>query len=158
MKSFNYTAEKKSNPALLKRMQTFMFPFLTGIVLVFLFISCRRTVPDGSVVFGRVVTAANVDSNNAPTAVADLFSSRQNTVYVVAEAKDIAPGTRLSANWLRDGTVIQVSSEMIAAQGYHNTNIEFHMSPGVDGWLPGNYKVQIIANGQMGPSASFTVK
>jgi len=77
---------------------------------------------------------------------------------VVAEAKQVAPGTRLSATWTRDGTPVQVSDDMIATQGYHDTNIEFHLNAGVDGFLPGNYKVQLIINGQPGPSDSFTIK
>lgn len=110
------------------------------------------------VTFGKVVTAANVDSSNAPTALADTFSTQQKTIYVVAEAKEVAPGTRLSANWFKDGQALQVSNEVVAAQGYHDTNIEFHMNPGADGWLPGSYKVQIIVNGNPGPETSFTIK
>lgn len=123
--------------------------------------ACNRTTtttPDSSVTFGKVVTAADVDSNNAPTALADTFSPTQKTVYVVAEAKQVAPGTRLSASWTRDGTPVQVSNEIVATQGYQNTNIEFHYNPDSGGFLPGNYKVQLIINGQPGPSANFTVK
>lgn len=140
--------------------RAFVFKLLVifGVLLPLVATSCKRTVPDASVTFGRVVTAANIDSNNAPTALADVFSTQQKTVYVVAEAKDIAPGTRLAANWSREGTVVQVSNEVIATHGYHDTNIEFHMDPGVDGWLPGKYTVQIVANGQPGPSAKFTIK
>ena len=86
--------------------------------------ACSKS-PDSSVTFGNVVTASSVDSSNAPTALADTFSTQQKTIYVVAEGKDVAPGTRLAANWSRDGTVIQVSNEITADQGYHNSNIEF---------------------------------
>jgi hypothetical protein len=157
MKPINCMTKKTLNPVI-RKASAYMLLFLAGILLPLSVVSCRHTVPDASLVFGKTVMAANVDSNNAPTALADVFSTRQNTIYVVAEARDIAPGTRLSANWLREGTVIQVSNEMTASQGYHNTNIEFHMNPGTDGWLPGNYKVQILANGQPGPSAKFTIK
>ena len=127
------------------------------IVSLCVFTACNKS-PDSSVTFGKVVTASDVDSSNAPTALADTFSTRQKVIYVVAEAKEIAPGTRLAANWSHDGTVVQVSNEVTAAQGYHNSNIEFHMNPGADGWVPGNYTVQIIVNGQAGPKASFTIK
>ena len=135
-----------------------MFLLFMGMSLLIAVVSCRHTVPDASVVFGNIVTAANIDSNNAPTALADVFSPRQNTIYAVIEAKDVALGTRLSANWLREGTIVQVSNEVIATQGYHNTNIEFHMNPGAAGWLTGNYAVQILANGQVGANAKFTIK
>jgi len=121
---------------------------------------CNRTTttPDSSVTFGKLVIAANVDANNAPTALADTFSPSQKTIYVVAEAKQIAPGTRIAASWTRDGTPVEVSSEVVATQGYHNTNIEFHLNAGTNGFAPGNYKVELIINGTPGPSARYTVK
>ncbi len=122
--------------------------------------ACHRTTTtaDSSATFGKVVTAANVDSNNAPTALSDTFSPTQKTIYVVAEALEVAQGTRLSASWTRDGTPVQVSNEIVTDQPYHNSNIEFHLDAGTDGLMTGNYKVQIIINGQPGPSASFAVK
>ena len=134
-------------------------PLLGLVTLLFVFTACNRSKsPDSMVTFGKVVIAADVDSSNAPTALADTFSTQQKTIYVVAEAKEVAPGTRLSANWYKDGQALQVSNEVVAAQGYHDTNIEFHMNPGADGWLPGSYKVQIIVNGNPGPEASFSIK
>ena len=157
MKTINYI--KPLWAALVKITKPALMLYVSaGILLSLSVIACRQAVPDASVHFGNVVTAANIDSNNAPTALADVFSSRQSAIYVVIEARDIAPGTRLSANWLREGTVVQVSNEVIATQGYHNTNIEFHMNPGSDGWLTGNYSVQILENGQVGANAKFTVK
>jgi hypothetical protein len=133
--------------------------FCGFIVPIFVFTSCHRNgSPDSAVVFGKIVTASGVDSSNAPTALADTFSPQQKTIYVVAEAKEVAPGTHLSANWSRDGQPVQVSNEVVAAEGYNDTNIEFHMNPGAGGWLPGNYKVQIVVNGNPGPEASFLIK
>ena len=57
-----------------------MFLFFIGMSLSLAVVSCRHTVPDKSVVFGNIVTASNIDSNNAPTALADVFSPRQNTI------------------------------------------------------------------------------
>ena len=121
---------------------------------------CHRTTttPDSSVTFGKLVTAANVDANNAPTALADTFSPSQKTIFVVAEAQQIAPGTRIAASWTRDGTPVEVSKEVVATQGYHNTNIEFHLNADTNGFAPGNYKVQLTINGTPGPSARYTVK
>ena len=127
---------------------------------LFAFTACNRTTTtaDSSVTFGKLVTAAGVDANNAPTALADTFSPSQKTIYLVAEAKQVAPGTRLSASWTRDTTPVQVSDDVVATQGYQNTNIEFHLNAGTDGFAPGNYEVTLIINGQPGPSAHFTVK
>lgn len=139
-----------------KLLSKYLVPALLAVPL-FAFTACNRTV-DNSVTFGKVVTASEVDSTNAPTALATTFSPQQKTVYVVAEAKSVAPGTRLGANWMREGNVVQVSNEVVADKGYHDTNIEFHMNPGADGWVPGNYKVQLIVNGKPGPDTSFTIK
>ena len=87
-----------------------------------------------------------------------MFSTRQKTIYIVLEARNIPPGTRLLSNWMREGSVIQVSNEMLTAQGYHNANLEFHINSGADGWQPGNYQVRIMTNGQPGPSAKFVIK
>lgn len=133
---------------------------LALVIPMLVFTACHHstTTADNSVTFGKVVTAANVDANNAPTALADTFSPTQKTIYVVAEALQVAPGTRIAASWTRDGTPVQVSDEVVASQGYHNTNIEFHLNAGADGFTPGSYKVGLIVNGQPGPSANFTVK
>jgi hypothetical protein len=138
---------------------------LLGMTLsLFLIAACDRatttatTTPDAAVTFGKVVTAANVDANNAPTALADTFSPSQKTIYVVAEAKQVAPGTRLAASWTRDGTPVEVSNEVVAQQGYRNTNIEFHLNAGTDGFAPGSYKVELLVNGKPGPSARYIVK
>ncbi len=124
------------------------------------FSGCNRTTTtsDASVTFGKLVTAANVDTNNAPTALSDTFSTSQKTIYAVAEAKQIAPGTRIAASWTRDATPVEVAKEVIADQGYHNTNIEFHLTSGAEGFAPGRYKVELIVNGTPGPAAHFTVK
>lgn len=143
---------------ILQKVFVFKLVLVFGILSPLIVTSCKRTVPDASVTFGKLVTTSNVDSKNAPTALAEVFSPQQKTIYVVAEAKDIAPGTRLASSWSREGTVIKVSDEVVATHGYHDTNIEFHLDPGADGWLPGKYKVTILANGQTGPGASFTIK
>lgn len=134
---------------------------LIAAVMLLALPACDRkptTTPDSSVTFGKLVIAANVDANNAPTALADTFSPSQKTIFVVAEAKQVAPGTRIAASWTRDGTPVEVSNEVVATQGYHNTNIEFHLNAGTDGFAPGSYKVQLIVNGTHGPSANYTVK
>jgi hypothetical protein len=137
------------------------FVLLLGIALsLFLTTGCNRTTTtaDSSVTFGNLVTAANVDANNAPTALADTFSPSQKTIYVVAEAKQVAPGTRIAASWTRDGKPVEVSNEVVARQGYRNTNIEFHLNAGTDGFAPGSYKVELLVNGNPGPSARYVVK
>lgn len=142
------------------------FILLVGLSIPLVFTTaCDRTtpmptttMPDSSVMFGKLVTAANVDANNAPTALADTFSTSQKTVYVVAEAKEIAPGTRIAASWTRDGSPVEVSNEVVATKGYRNTNIEFHLNSGPNGFVPGIYKVQLLVNGAPGPSALYTVK
>lgn len=130
-----------------------------GIAIPLLVVTaCHHSTVDSSVTFGKLVIAAGVDANNAPTAISDTFSPSQKTIYVVADAQDVAPGTKLAASWTRDNIPVQVSDDVIADKGYHNTNIEFHLDAGAGGFATGNYKVQLMVNGQPGPSATFTVK
>ena len=56
--------------------------------------------------FGKLVIAASVDANSTPTALADTFSPSQKTIFVVAKAKQVTPGTRIAASWTRDGTPV----------------------------------------------------
>jgi hypothetical protein len=151
---------KHSTPPVVVRLpQAHTLRWLPSLLLsATLFAGCNQSSPDNSVLFGKVVVAAEVDANNAPTALATEFSTNQKAIYVVAEAKNVAPGTRLAANWARESTVIQVSDEVIADKGYHNTNIEFHLSPGADGFAPGKYTVKLIVNGKPGPGVDFVVK
>ncbi|HEY5893290.1 MAG TPA: hypothetical protein VIT91_08680 [Chthoniobacterales bacterium] len=138
-------------------LKAYLFACVVVVASVCLFVACDKS-GDNAASFGKVVTASEVDSNNAPTALSDTFSTQQRVIYIVAEAKELAPGTRLAAKWSRDGTVVQISDEVIATQGYRNSNVEFHMTPGVTGWMPGKYTAQIMVNGQPGPKTTFIVK
>ena len=62
----------------------------------------------------------------------------------------------LSARWTyEDGQLVSEGSETIAPTGPAAT--EFHIAK-PDGWPPGNYRVEISANGSLAASKEFEVK
>src|SRR5215468_10609071 len=109
-------------------------------------------------VLGPAVTAENIGDHNAPVNETHTFSTAQDRIYVVAQAQQIDPGTRMFARWSRDGQPFEDSQEITANQSYQNTYVEFHLEPVKGNFDPGQYNVQIFVNGNPDTQTTFTVQ
>jgi hypothetical protein len=79
-----------------------------------------------------------------------------DVIYAVVETQGSGSGAELRARWTyEDGQVVDESSRSIAAAGGDFT--EFHISK-PSGWPTGNYKVEILLNGQPVETEDFEVK
>ncbi|NJL35052.1 MAG: hypothetical protein HC893_15860 [Chloroflexaceae bacterium] len=110
------------------------------------------------VVFGEVVMAEGIGSNNAPVNVTDTFSASQDFIYVVAEANRIEPGTTMFARWSHEGQPFEDSAEIQADQFYEDTFVEFHLENLQDRMEEGEYTVQIFVNGNPAEEVQFRVE
>ena len=106
---------------------------------------------------GDIVTAEGIGNENAPVNETDNFDSSQDYIYVVAEANYIAEGTTLFARWYRDDQPIEDSSEIVADRDYRDTYLEFHLENLENNFEEGDYRVDILANGNVVGNADFQI-
>ena len=107
---------------------------------------------------GRVVMAEGIGEQNAPIGETDTFNASQDFIYVVAEADSIEAGTTMFARWSRDGDPFEDSGELTAYRDYSNTYIEFHLENLENRMEPGDYSVQLFANGNPVETVDFRVE
>ncbi len=107
---------------------------------------------------GRVVMAEGIGEQNAPVGETDTFNASQDFIYVVAEADSIEAGTTMFARWSREGDPFEDSSELTADRDYSNTYIEFHLENLENRMEPGDYSVQLFANGNPVETVDFRVE
>jgi hypothetical protein len=106
---------------------------------------------------GDIVTAEGIGDGNEPVDETDSFDSSQDYIYVVAEADFIEEGTTLFARWYREDEPFEDSQEIVADQDYRDTYLEFHLE-NLDNTLEeGDYRVEILANGNPVGEAEFKV-
>ncbi len=106
---------------------------------------------------GAFVTARSIGTGNAPQSVTSTFSS-SDTVYAVVQVQQFASGNRIFARWSANGTVREDTQEITANRDYSNTYLEFHIQ-GSSAPLPtGSWTVQLIINGNPGPTANFKIQ
>lgn len=107
---------------------------------------------------GRVVMAEGIGEQNAPVGETDTFSASQDFIYVVAETDYIEAGTTMFARWSREGDPFEDSSELTADRDYSDTYIEFHLENLENRMEPGDYSVQLFANGNPVETVDFRVE
>lgn len=107
---------------------------------------------------GRVVMAEGIGEQNAPIGETDTFNASQDYIYVVAEADFIEAGTTMFARWSREGEPFEDSSELTADRDYSDTYIEFQLQNLENSMEPGDYSVQLFANGNPVETVDFRVE
>ena len=117
----------------------------------------NETVTQG-IDLGDIVTAEGIGANNAPVQETDSFDASQDYIYVVAEADFIEDGTTMFARWYRDDEPVEDSSEVVADRDYSDTYIEFHLENLENQFEEGDYRVEILANGNVVGEADFKIE
>lgn len=101
---------------------------------------------------GRSIDADGRVNDNAST---DDFA-RNDTVYVSIATEGTGSGATLATRWLfQDGQVVDESSRTLSPTGASVT--EFHISK-PDGFPAGEYKVEILLNGQVVETKEFEIR
>ena len=106
---------------------------------------------------GSIVTAEGIGNDNRPVSETDTFDSSQDYIYVVAEIDFLEEGTTLFARWYRDDEPLEDSSEITADQDYRDTYLEFHLENLENRFEEGDYRVEILANGNVVGEADFQI-
>jgi len=102
----------------------------------------------------RITVAKSVNSDDSP-GEADAFFGKRDTVYISMWTANAPVGTEITARWTGpDGT--QIAEDKVVTDKAGDGYTSFHAA-NTKGWAPGNYRVEILLNGQPAGSASFTV-
>ena len=107
------------------------------------------------------VTIANIDlgsaigADNRVTTASDTFAPT-DTVYAAVSTNGAAASTTVTARWTyQDGQVVNESSQTIAPTGPAVTTFNIAKP---DGWPAGQYKVEILIDGQTAGQREFNVQ
>jgi len=107
---------------------------------------------------GQVVMARGIGDGNRPISPTNSFSSSEDVIYCVVEAKRIDEGTSFYARWSYEGEPFEDTPVITADRQYTDTYIEFHIEPKRLGVLKtGKYSVKIYVNGNPVKTVEFQV-
>ncbi|HUP92320.1 MAG TPA: hypothetical protein VM074_08740 [Solimonas sp.] len=138
-----------------------------AVLLALVLSGCHRSEPakapaqvpaPSSQASARVTDITLGRSLTADKAIADRTDSFRpaDTIYVAVRTEGSAASAELQARWTyQDGQLVEEARQTVApTQGGAMT--EFHVSK-PDGWPAGNYKVEILLDGQAAQSREFKV-
>lgn len=118
----------------------------------------RPTIPpmnaQGGARVERVTTAKSVNPDDSPGEAAAAFA-KGDTVYVSLWTANAPVGTELRARWIgTDGK--QFNEDRIVTDTAGDGYTSFY-ARNRNGWAVGNYRVEILLNGQPAASVAFVV-
>lgn len=107
----------------------------------------------------NLVTAEGVGSNDCALSSVTSFSADAPQIYVVATAANITAGMTIGAQWYMGDTLV-TSQEFSPKDDINNNCIWFYAEPVDFPFTAGNYRVDLLVNGNAvsGASASFTIQ
>ncbi|MEJ7759312.1 MAG: hypothetical protein WKF55_06935 [Gemmatimonadaceae bacterium] len=81
----------------------------------------------------------------------------RDTIYAVVETDGASTGAKLDAKWTyKDGQPVSQSTQTISPSG-GETRHEFHMQKS-SAWPKGDYKVEVMLDGQSAGTKDFSIK
>lgn len=102
----------------------------------------------------EVALGRGVGLDKRITEPAEVFDP-EDTIHVSVVTEGTSSDTMLSARWMREGRVLEETTQAIAPQG--SATSEFHVSK-AGGLDPGEYEVEILVEGKPVHKRSFTVR
>jgi hypothetical protein len=103
-----------------------------------------------------LMMASKVDAGNNPTNSTTTFA-KTDTIWAVADITGTAVGTPVEARWTHVTTNTQINSNTVTATSAGEHRLPFFISK-PDGWPTGDYRVDILINGNVMKSATFQVQ
>lgn len=109
--------------------------------------------------FVDVATALSVrDNDGCAAAPVSSFPAGVTRIYATARALNIRAGTRMSADWLYNGTLVYQSSAWTVSVDDDDFCLWFYVEPDDFAFSAGSWSVQLYANGvAIQPPAVFTI-
>ncbi len=117
------------------------------------------TATVGEPMLYNLVTAEGVGSNDCALSSVTTFSPDTAQIYIVATASNITAGSTLSAQWYLNDTLL-IKQDFSPKDDINDNCIWFYAEPVDFPFTPGNYRVDLLINGNAvaGAQASFTIQ
>lgn len=112
----------------------------------------------GDVQFSTVtVTGRKRNADGCADGTQTQFSTAAREIYVIARAVDLPAGTRLSVDWLYEGSIVQQDS-WTSQTSQQNFCVWFFITPADVAFSPGSWTARLYANNRaIEPPVSFTI-
>ncbi|PWH14895.1 MAG: hypothetical protein DDG58_12195 [Ardenticatenia bacterium] len=115
------------------------------------------TSPAQGASFNNLIVAAGIDANNQPVSPGTTFSAARKPLYVFFEYRNMSPRFTWGHIWLRDNQILNRVEENWPAGWGTAGRAWIYYTPEVS-YLPGTYQVQLLINGQVVATTTFTIR
>lgn len=138
---------------------TFVFaPLATLTPDIPIFATPNPEINDG-VVIGRLVAARGIDAHQCAVNAVTRFPEDSEAVYIVAENSDVPRHTAVFVRLFHNGTPLEDTEAIIAAQEYENICMSFTFVDEEEGFFrSGEYTAQLFADQILRASVNFIVR
>ncbi|MCS7259316.1 MAG: serine/threonine protein kinase [Anaerolineae bacterium] len=113
--------------------------------------------PAASASFSNLIVAAGIDQNNRPVSPGTTFSAMRRPLYVFFEYRNMSPQVTWGYVWLRENQILNRAEENWPARWGSAGRAWIYYTPEVS-YLPGAYQVQLLINGQVVATTTFTIR
>lgn len=120
-------------------------------------VSPAASVPASGAPFSNLIVAAGIDANNRPVSPGTTFSATRRPLYVFFEYRNMSPQVTWGHIWLRGDQELSRVEENWPANWGSTGRAWVYYTPEVS-YLPGTYQVQLLVNGQVVATTTFTIK
>lgn len=103
-----------------------------------------------------VAMAEEVNDQDQPVEVVSEFTSDTSKIYVTMELSNAPSDTEIKAEWYYVDNNTEIDSYSTTAEG--SGPVVFYLTKPNDGWPAGDYRVDIILDGEKVSSKNFVVK
>ncbi|MGQ9787201.1 MAG: serine/threonine-protein kinase [Anaerolineae bacterium] len=107
--------------------------------------------------FSNLTVAAGIDANNQPISPGTAFSAVRRPLYVFFEYRNMSPRVLWGHVWLRENQELSRVEENWPANWGSNGRAWIYYTPETS-YLPGTYQVQLLMNGQVVATTTFTIR
>ncbi len=120
-------------------------------------VSPTVSVPLPGASFSNLIVAAGIDANNWPVSPGTTFSAVRRPLYVFFEYRNMSPQLSWGYVWLRENQELNRVEENWPANWGSTGRAWIYYTPEAT-YLPGTYQVQLLLNGQVVATTTFTIK
>ncbi len=107
--------------------------------------------------FRNLIVAAGIDANNQPVSPGNTFSTVRRPLYVFFEYRNMSPQMTWGHVWLRGNEELSRVEESWPARWGSNGRAWIYYTPETS-YLAGTYQVQLLVNGQVVATTTFTIR
>jgi hypothetical protein len=104
--------------------------------------------------FGKIVLASAISGEGYPTVITDTYRTGRFTIYAVFTYTHMSPGVAWGQVWLRGTTPVRGELALWSLKSDGHAYVFINPT---EGWLPGDYEVQLYIDRRIEQFAGFRV-